>query len=151
MANTYVKVDVHLIFHVKITSCPIRTDDLNRLFVYLGGIIRGVKGFPIAIGGMTDHIHILASVPKQMALSDFTRIIKTSSNKWLKTLDKHYMLFSWQTGYGAFAVSPTLLEKTKRYILNQAVHHQKHTFQEEYILFLNAYGIDFDERYLFSE
>ena len=60
-------------------------------------------------------------------------------------------LFSWQTGYGAFAVSPTLLEKTKRYILNQAVHHQKHTFQEEYILFLNAYGVDYDERYLFSE
>ena len=49
MANTYVKVDVHLIFHIKTTASPIRTDDLNRLFVYLGGIIRGVKGFPIAI------------------------------------------------------------------------------------------------------
>ena len=109
MANTYVKVDVHLIFHIKTTASPIRTDDLNRLFVYLGGIIRGVKGFPIAIGGMTDHIHILASVPKQLALSDFTRIIKTNSPKWLKTLDKYYRLFSWQTGYGAFAVSPTLL------------------------------------------
>ena len=59
--------------------------------------------------------------------------------------------FAWQDGYGAFSVSPTLLDKTSDYIRNQADHHKKRSFEEEYRLFLRVHGIVCDERYIDSD
>jgi len=151
MASTLVKIDVHLIFHVKNTGTHMRMDDLPRIFAYIGGIIKSLGGLPIEIGGMPDHVHILAGLPKTIALADFVRVIKADSSKWMKQLGADYDKFAWQEGYGAFSISPSLLEKTMQYIRGQAEHHRKRTFQEEYKLFLEAYGIQYDERYVFSD
>jgi len=106
---------------------------------------------PIQIGGVSDHIHILASMPKTMSPADFVRSIKIESNKWIKTLNSSYIPFAWQDGYGAFSVSASQVEKTVQYIRKQAEHHTKHSFTEEYKMFLNAYGIQYDERYAFRD
>lgn len=151
MASSLAKIDIHIIFHVKIKGTMILPEDLNRLFAYIGGIINRLDGIPIEIGGMPDHLHILASLPKNMSLADFTRTIKAESSKWIKSLNAYYGGFSWQSGYGAFSVSPSLLGKSVNYIRNQKVHHQKRTFVEEYKMFLEAYGIEYDERYAFSD
>ena len=89
--------------------------DLPRIFQYVGGIIKRMDGIPYAVGGVQNHIHILASLPKSMALTDFVRVIKSNSSKWIKQLDTHYTEFAWQDGYGAFSVSPSLLDKTIQY------------------------------------
>ena len=151
MASTLVKVDLHLIFHVKTTSVAVQENDLGRLFSYIGGTIRSLGGLPIEIGGMCDHVHILTSLPKTSSLSDFVRTIKAESSKWLKSIAPMYSDFSWQTGYGAFSVSPSLSEKTVAYIRNQRQHHQKRTFQEEYKMFLEAYKVSYDEKYAFAD
>ena len=126
-------------------------DDLPRIFAYIGGVINGVNGLPIAVGGRPDHIHILASLPKTMSLADFIRAIKADSSKWIKKLRDDYASFEWQEGYGAFSVSPSLIDKTVNYIRGQEEHHRKRSFQEEYRLFLEAYGIQYDERYVFDD
>ena len=128
-----------------------RENDLERIHAYLGGIINNLGGIPIIVGGIDDHIHILTSLPKTMALTDFVRVIKADSSKWMKQLDRHYSDFSWQEGYGAFSVSPSLIEKTTKYIRNQAEHHKKRTFREEYKMFLDAYGIQYNERFVFEK
>ena len=151
MASTLVKIDIHLIFHTKSHGVKMRENDLERIHAYLGGIINNLGGIPIIVGGIEDHVHILTSLPKTMALTDFVQVIKADSSKWIKQLDGHYSKFSWQEGYGAFSISPTLIEKTTNYIRNQAEHHKKRTFREEYKLFLDAYGIKYDERYAFEE
>ena len=151
MANAFVKINLHIIFHIKSTSITMRSNDLPRIFEYIGGIIRGLDGLPMAIGGTLDHIHILSSLPKNQCIPDFVRTIKSKSSKWIKSLDKYYAKFAWQDGYGAFSVSPSILDTTKKYIYNQAEHHRTHTFEEEYKAFLSAYGIQYDERYLFSD
>lgn len=151
MANTLVKIDVHLVFHVKSTGVNMRKDDLPRIFAYIGGIINKIHGLPIEIGGMPDHVHILTSLPKTMSLSDFVRTIKAESSRWIKTIDEHYMNFSWQEGYGAFSVSPSILGRTIQYIRGQENHHRERSFQEEYKMFLDAYGIQYDERYVFGD
>lgn len=148
MADTLVKVYVHLIFHIKTHSVTVRKPDLGRLFAYLGGIVRGTGGIALGIGGMPDHVHILAATPKTMSLSDFVRTVKKESSVWLKTTDAYYAPFAWQTGYGAFSVSPTMLDKTLAYIEGQEIHHQKRTFEEEYRLFLEAYQIEYDAKYV---
>ena len=151
MASTLVKNDIHLIFHTKSQGVKIRESDLDQIHAYLGGIIRNIGGIPIIVGGINDHVHILTSLPKTMALTDFVRTVKANSSTWIKQQDNHYAQFAWQEGYGAFSVSPSLIDKTVNYIRNQAEHHMRHTFREEYKLFLDASGIQYDERYAFEE
>ena len=151
MASTLVKINVHLVFHVKSTGITMRENDLERVFSYLGGIIRNIGGIPFQIGGMPDHVHILSSMPKTLSLADFVRTIKADSSKWIKTLDDYYLSFAWQEGYGAFSVSPSQMKNTISYIVRQPVHHKKRTFIEEYKLFLDAYDIDYDERFAFKD
>lgn len=142
------KVVVHLVFHVKTTSPKIKTSDLNRVFAYLGGIIKNLKGCAICVGGMPDHIHILSTLPREMPITLFVQHIKAESSKWMKTLDPYYHLFQWQEGYGIFSVSASVIPKTIDYIQHQAEHHHKSSFKEELIRFLDAYGIQYDPKYL---
>ena len=151
MASSLVKIDVNLIFHIKSTSVIMRHEDLPDIFSYIGGIIKGVGGTSFTIGGTVDHIHILSSLPKNMSIIDFIRTIKSESSKWMKTIDASYLNFAWQDGYGAFSVSPSLLEKTKTYIQEQEKHHERKTFRDEYRAFLVASGVSFDERYAFED
>ena len=151
MANTFTSINIHIIFHVKSTGIKILNKDLEKTFAYIGGIINGIGGIPIEIGGITDHIHILATLPKNRSLSDFVRTVKSDSSRWIKTIDKYYNKFSWQEGYGAFSVSSFSVIKTINYIRNQEKHHKTMTFREEYKSFLEAYGIQYDERYAFDD
>ncbi|MBO4714553.1 MAG: transposase, partial [Verrucomicrobia bacterium] len=139
MATTLVKINMHLIFHIKNTGITMRQEDLERIFSYIAGIIKGLEGMPIQIGGVNDHIHILTSMPKTMSLAEFVQSIKIKSNKWIKTLDGSYISFAWQNGYGAFSVSPSILDKTILYIKNQEYHHRTKSFQDEYKAFMEAY------------
>ena len=151
MANTYTQLYTHIVFHTKSTGIIMREEDLERVFQYIGGIIREEGAIPIAVGGVADHIHILTTLPKAHALMDFVRAIKAKSSKWLKSVDPYYDVFQWQEGYGAFSVSPSLMERTKKYIFTQAEHHKTKTYREEYGETLKAYGINYDERYAFCD
>jgi len=148
MANTYTKLNIHIVFHVKSTGITIRQKDLEQVFAYIGGIIQNVGGYPITVGGIANHIHILATMPKTMSVSEFVQKIKANSSKWIKTIDEYYEDFAWQEGYGAFCVSPSLLKKTIRYIETQEQHHHEVSVRDEFIQFLKENGIEFDERYL---
>lgn len=150
MANTLVKIYLHIVFHVKDSKSLIREEDLPTVFKYIGGVISGHGGIPLKIGGINSHVHILTTLPKTMALPDFVREIKAKSSKWIKSVAKCYSWFMWQEGYGAFSVSPSLLTKTEKYIENQPKHHQTQTYIEECKQFLKAYKIDYDEKYAFD-
>ena len=150
MANTYTKLNIHIVFHVKSTSVTIRPENLIQVFLYIGGIINNLGGYPVTVGGIENHIHILATMPKTMNVSEFVQKIKANSSKWIKTIDRYYEGFVWQEGYGAFCVSPSLLEKTILYIKTQAEHHKMEPVPIEYKRFLKANNIEFDERYLFD-
>jgi REP element-mobilizing transposase RayT len=148
MANTYTKLNIHIVFHVKSTGICIKYEDLPKVFAYIGGIVRNVDGYPLTVGGIENHIHILATIPKTMSVSEFVQKVKANSSRWIKTLDKYYESFAWQEGYGAFCVSPSLLKKTIHYIETQEEHHHKESVRAEFIRFLQENGIEFDERYL---
>ena len=138
-------------FHVKTTSIAIRKQDISNLFAYIATSARNIGSTFVEVGGMQDHIHILATLPKTTTLSDFIRTLKAGSSGWLKKIAPIYKDFSWQSGYGAFSVSPSLKEKTINYIKFQEKHHSKRSFQEEYKLFLHEYGIEYDETHAFCD
>lgn len=148
MANSYIQVNVHITFHVKTGVDPVRKDDLPRLFAYLGGCASEQGANAIAVGGMTDHVHMLVSLPAMVTVSEFVKNVKVWSSKWLKMLGGAYRGFAWQDGYGAFSVSHSVIPKTISYIANQAEHHKKMTFREEYLRMLQANEIMYDEQYV---
>lgn len=151
VASTLVKIDIHLMFHVKSTGVTMRLEDLPRIFRYIGGVAKGLGSIPLAVGGMPDHVHVLASLPKTLSLVDFVRTLKSESSKWMKSLDPSYERFAWQDGYGAFSVSASVLPKTTEYIQKQEEHHKRRSFREEYRAFLEANGVEFDERFAFGD
>jgi len=65
-------------------------------------------------------------------IPNIVETVKTSSSKWIKTKGAAFADFHWQSGYGAFSVSQSDADAVIAYIRNQAQHHQKMTFQDEY-------------------
>ncbi len=128
----------------------IKADLKPRLFAYLGGIVRELKGKAFAIGGTNDHAHMLVSLPPSTALSDAVRIIKTNSSGWVHGLGTGYRTFAWQIGYGAFSVSQSNLPAVIKYIETQEEHHRKTSFKEELVAFLKKHAIEYDERYIWE-
>jgi putative transposase len=151
MAQSLSKMYIHIIFQKKYNSPILLSETKNELFAYMGSIIKKNESIPILINGVEDHVHVLCVMSKNLTLSKLVEEIKRNSSRWIKTKGKHYKNFSWQGGYGGFSVSPSLHEKTRKYIQNQEAHHQKMNFKEEYILFLKEYGIEYDEKYLWTD
>lgn len=151
MAQSLSKLYVHIIFHTKSTSVTIRKQDAAELYAYIGSLIKSSDSIPILINGVEDHLHILCIMSKNIALAKLIENIKSHSSRWIKSKSDYYRHFAWQGGYGGFSVSPSIHDKTKRYIQNQEEHHKKMTFKEEYLLFLKEYGIDFDEAFLWTD
>jgi REP element-mobilizing transposase RayT len=130
---------------------PIKNEDKNDLYAYIGAIIKDNESIPILINGTDNHIHILCVMSKNIALARLTEEIKRHSSRWIKTKGPYYNQFAWQGGYAGFSVSQSLHDKTKLYIQNQEEHHKKMTFKEELMAFLKEYGIEYDERYLWTD
>jgi REP element-mobilizing transposase RayT len=122
----------------------------EELFKYIGGICKNLECNPIKVGGYRDHIHILCVLSRKIALMKLLEEIKSHSSKWIKTKGDQYKNFYWQRGYGSFSVNPAEIDVVIRYIENQAEHHKKKTFQDEYIAFLKKYNAEYDERYLWD-
>ena len=151
MSQSLSKLFVHIVFHVKNNKIKIRQEDRKALYSYLGAIIKDNESIPIIINGVEDHVHVLCVMSKNIALSKLVEQIKKHSSRWIKTRGLYYRQFSWQGGYGGFSVSPSLHKKVKNYIVDQESHHNKISFQKEYIQFLEDYGIEYDTRYLWTD
>ena len=148
MSQSFVQIYVHIVFHTKNNVKFIREEVENELYSYLGGILNNYKSNPIQIGGTSDHLHLLCTLPKTIALADLVEEIKKSSSKWIKSKGLNYQNFYWQDGYGAFSVSNSGVDAVKRYILNQKLHHKKVSFIDEYKRLMDEYGIIYEEKYL---
>jgi putative transposase len=149
MPQSFTNLIYHIVFATK-NRQPLISDDVkSRLYDYIGGTIRKQGGIALAINGMDDHVHVLAKLRPDKAVSDVLRDLKANSSGWMKDVFPELKDFSWQNGYGAFTVSTSQIEKVKEYIANQEEHHRKvGSFRDEFIKLLNANEIEFDEKYL---
>ncbi|GHS91520.1 transposase [Planctomycetales bacterium] len=150
MTQSLAKLCVHIIFHIKNDAAPIRAEEHEELCAYIGGVIENYKSVPIKINGTENHLHVLSTMSKNIALADFVEQIKKNSSRWLKTKNECYRDFSWQGGYAGYSVSESQIATVKNYIARQQEHHKKISFHEEYVQFLQKHGINFDEQFLWK-
>ena len=150
MPQSLAFVLVHLVFSTKDRHPFLGSAVRPELHAYLATVARNAGCECFRVGGMADHVHLAVRFSRTLAISDLVEELKTSSSKWMKTRSPDFSSFAWQRGYGAFSVGPADLEALRSYIDNQEEHHRTRTFQEEYRSFLQKYGIEFDERYVWD-
>ena len=149
MGQSLARLLVHSVFSTKERRPFLRSEEIRtEIYAYIAGILRNLQSPSIIIGGADDHIHILSSLSKNVALSELIGRIKGSSSKRLKEKGIHG--FAWQNGYGAFSVSESKVAAVTAYIANQAEHHRQFSFQDEVRQLLKRHHTAFDERYVWD-
>ena len=148
MPQSLSRVLIHLVFSTKNREPLIAHEHKSRLFAYLAGTLSAIDCPPLVVGGMPDHVHLLFGLARTMSISEVVEEVKKESSKWAK---QHvHPDFYWQSGYGAFSVSPSVAEAVREYIANQERHHRTRSFQDEYRELLRLHDIECDERYVWD-
>ena len=147
MPSTHLSLHYHLVFSTKQRIPFIRQEWRSDLHAYLGGVVKGINGVPVAIGGIVDHVHLLIGLRATHRLDYVLRDIKAGSSGWVHDIIGSKK-FEWQSGYLGLTVSPSQIERVRRYILNQEKHHRRKSFQEEYVELLKMSAIEYDERFI---
>ncbi len=144
-------VYVHLVFSTK-ERRPFLRDLATReaLHAFLGSASGQLDCPSLLVGGVQDHVHMLARFGRTLTQAGWVKELKRVSNLWLKKRGTDYSNFEWQGGYAVFSVSPSNLEAVKKYIANQEQHHQKIGFQDELRALLRKHHLEWDEQYLWD-
>jgi len=150
MANTFSQIYIQIIHSTKARQPLIIPEFKEELFKYITGIIKNRKQKLISINGTSNHIHYLVGLKPDIAISDLVRDVKHFSTDFVNEKKFIRYKFAWQVGFGAFSYSHSQLDKVIKYIQNQEEHHRKITFQEEYLKFLDSFGIKYDLKYVFD-
>lgn len=150
VSHSYSSCLIHYTFSTKDRRKLILPTWRERLWAYIGGIARENKIKALAVGGTEDHTHVLASLPSTMSVAKAVQLLKGGSSKWMRETFPDARQFAWQEGYAAFSIGVSALEDTIAYIGRQEEHHRTRTFEEEFIVFLERHGVEYDPRYVFG-
>lgn len=150
MPGTYSQILLHVVFSTKHRTPWITRGIAERLYPYIGGIVRAEKGTLYSIGGVEDHVHLYLRWRPSGSISDLMRTTKAQPSKWVHDTFPELRAFAWQEGYSVFSVSKSQEEAVKKYIARQEEHHRKEDFKSELLRILRAHGVEFDEQYVFD-
>ncbi len=150
MPQSLVKNYIHITFSTKHRAPLISVNIERELHNYLARICAEHECYPIKIGGYDDHVHVVCSLSRKIALSSFIEHLKTSSSKWIKTKGKKLENFYWQGGYYAVSVNPADFQNLIDYVENQREHHGAKSYQQEVVSILEKNNIPYDERYVWD-
>ena len=142
MPHSYNKIWIHAIWATKDRMPLINQNVEKKVYQFIVEQLRE-QNCPVRIlNGMPDHVHCMFLLNAQISISQIIKQIKGSSSHYVNQNNLIPEKFSWQTGYAAYSISESVVEKVYQYIKNQKEHHQKKTFLEEYDGFLNLHGLN---------
>ncbi len=150
MPQSLARLYVHLIFSTKHRERLITDGVRQSLHAYMATVLQNFGCPPVLINSVEDHIHILFELGRTVAVSQAVEEVIITSSKWVKTQGAEGAAVAWQSGYGAFSVSESVVPTVRDYIASQREHHRTKSFQEEYRAFLDKHGVAFDERYVWD-
>ena len=139
----------HIIFSTKHRRGLIVPELCRPLAGYLAGAFKEMDSPAVEINAVADHVHVLCNLSKTHALAEVIGEVKKGSSKWAKTRAASED-FYWQNGYGAFSVSPSMMDDVVSYVRRQEEHHRIVSFQDEFREFCRRHGVDLDERYAWA-
>ncbi len=142
MPHSFNKIWLHAIWATKERKPLLVPKIESKVYNFMDKQLRGL-GCPVRIiNGMPDHVHCLFLLNPQKSVADVIKQVKGSTSHFINKQNFVSEKFAWQTGYAAFSVSESQLEKVFRYINNQKQHHSNKSFHDEYEAFLKLNGIE---------
>ncbi|MEO8116665.1 MAG: transposase [Bacteroidota bacterium] len=110
-----------------------------RIEKYITGIVKNNESQLYSIFANPEHVHFLISRSPVLSEEQLATIIADSSQDFIIKNGLCKSSFAWQQTAAAFSVSKKDVNRVCKYILNQAEHHRKVSFAEEYETFLKYY------------
>ena len=148
---SYTQLIYHIVFRTKYSKPTLPNEYSEELYRYISGFISNKKSYLYRINGMPDHIHILVGLHSTLSLADFVKVLKTSTNLWMKENGNFPDFESWGEKYGAFTCFYKGKESIIEYIKNQREHHKDESFTDEYRRLIEESGIEIDEQYFLTD
>lgn len=144
MPHSFNKIWIHAIWATKERLPLITSNAEKRIHEYMRQQFIE-SGCPVRIiNGTSDHIHSLFLLNPKKAITEIIKQIKGASSHWINEQNLLAEKFSWQTGYAAYSVSESQLQKVFQYIKNQKSHHQKQTFAKEFEELIKLHGLNYE-------
>jgi len=148
MPQSLANILIHAIWSTK-ERRPLITENVRPdLHGYMAGIFKSLESPALIINSVSDHVHVLCHLSKNLAACKLVEEVKKSSSKWMKMKD--VPLFAWQNGYGVFSVSESNAPAVRKYIEGQPAHHQKVDFKDEFRAFCKRHNVPIDEKYVWD-
>ena len=129
---SYVRLWVHLVFSTRNHESYFTSEIRKKLIAHIIANAKSKGIYLEAIGGWSEHLHLLISLGREQTIADVAMLIKVESSHWLNKQNVFHGKFFWQDDYFAISVSESMLEKAKAYIHNQEEHHKAVPFASEY-------------------
>jgi len=127
MQGQYYRLLYHFTWSTKTRESIIDTDLKHALYSYLSGKVLELNGRVQAIGGTTNHVHLVVSLAPSIDISTFIGRLKGASSHWINHIFRAGANFAWQSGFGAFTVTDDIFDQVCAYVNNQEEHHQRGT------------------------
>jgi REP element-mobilizing transposase RayT len=126
--NVYSEINLHITWHTK-NSDPVLADSIeNRLYHYLEHEVLKTKDvFFHEIGGTEDHVHLVATIPPSLLISEWIGKLKGGSSFYINHEIANRKLLDWQAGYGVVSFGTKDLKWVIDYVKNQKERHARGT------------------------
>ncbi len=121
--HSHAELYVHVVWATKGRVGVLGRALLFRLSEQAIGTSRKLGAAVLAFGGVSDHIHVLLRYRPDLSVSVLVRGLKAALTRTIRRDESSLPDFSWQTGYGAFSVSSSDLDRVVAYISKQEQHH----------------------------
>jgi REP element-mobilizing transposase RayT len=148
MPQSLSQVWLHIVFSTKDRQTFLQEVGFREeMFRMLSHHVNDIGCFPKRSGGWIDHVHIVCGLSRTLSIAKLIEHVKTETSKWAKQGPKGIRTFSWQSGYGAFSVSQSNLDRVIEYVEQQEERHAYRSYQDEFRELCIKHGIEIDERY----
>lgn len=136
MSNSYTSLFYHIVWSTKEKAPFFSKKGKDRLYNYINNIISKKRIELLAIGGTSNHVHVLVRMNSIDTVAGFVRHTKASSSGFVNKMVGDKYKFEWQKSYGVFTVSASAANRVRDYIINQEEHHKTCGLEKELELFL---------------
>ncbi len=140
MSHSFNKIWIHAVWATKDRAPLIHPSIEQKVLKFIEQQLQQQGCKVEVINGMADHVHCLFLLNRQKSIAEVIKQIKGSSSHFINQNNFVPLKFAWQTGYGAFSVSESGVNRVSEYIKNQKQHHQNKSSSQEFDDFLRLHG-----------
>jgi REP element-mobilizing transposase RayT len=137
-----IRVPIHFVWATHERLPLIEETVQRRLWRYIEATCREMRCEVLAVGGVSDHIHLLVNFPSTLSFAELMKRVKGGSSRFASQELHDGQWFQWQTHYGAFAVSFDEVDAVIAYIAHQKQHHADGAIRADWEQTYDEYDIE---------